>query len=334
MGISRGSFMDHSLRLKTLLTLAACLWLCLGVTPPVRAQGTSSETERAMREEAQRRAAQAEANREMQQNKQQMINRSRTRGAESKAAGEATLTAEQKRFLAASVEDQAKFAEFLKQPNTGMIRLFPQGKFASTYTISADEPEGVLPIKGGGAYYSFGRKTHEFGEWSDLCLRENVLYTGLDQQSFGLFTVLGDVPPESISLKNPEVEILQKLVPPKHFSEVAGQRQHNAAGFKVGEIHYGSAFRVIANLSYVMRSINYRRPDSLSQLKSPRLAGSTSEDGSAGLPRVPAIVPQPYEGADVLIAFRVIRQDPEEGITIVWKQLKKSSAPQLKSEKR
>jgi hypothetical protein len=326
--------MNESLRLKTLLIIVACVCFCFSAMTQVQAQGTTTETERLMREEAQRRAAQAAANSAVQNSKQQMINKSRMRHVESKPNSVPALTPEQKKFLAASVEDQTKFADFLKQPNTGIIRLFPQGKFGSTHTVSADESEGVLSVKGGGAFYSFSKKTHVFGLWSDLCLRENVLYTGIDKQSFGLFTVLGDVPLESVTMKNPEVDYLHKLIPPKRFSEVAAQRTHNAEGFKVDEIHYGSAFRVMANLTYVIRSINYKRPDSLSLLSYPRSTGETLEDSNSGLQRTPSVIPQPYEGADVLIAFRVIRYDPEEGITIVWKQLKKSSAPELKSEKK
>src|SRR5262245_41782048 len=49
----------------------------------------------------------------------------------------------EKLFLSPSAEDLAAYAEFLKQPNTGLIRLFPRGLY-----------DDRLTIDGGGAYYS------------------------------------------------------------------------------------------------------------------------------------------------------------------------------------
>jgi hypothetical protein len=324
--------MRDSLRLKTLLTAVAGIIFCFLAAAQVQAQGTNTNTntenERLMREEAARKAADNAYKRASENNRQEMIRSSRLRTVESKPDSVPALTDEQKKFLAVSVEDQTKFADFLKQPNTGMIRLFPHGKFESGYTVSADEPEGILSIKGGGAFYSFSKKTHIFGLWSDICLRENVLYTSIGEQSFGLFTALGDVPLESVTLQMPKVEFLHKLVPPKQISEIVAQRNRNAEGIRVGEVHYGSAFRVMTNLTYVIRSINYKQSDSLSVLR------ATGNPDDYPTQRFPTIIPQPYEGADVLIAFRVIHHDPEEGITIIWKQLKKSSAPELKNEKK
>jgi hypothetical protein len=47
--------------------------------------------------------------------------------------------------LSVTIEVQAQetsFADFLKYPATGIIRLFPQNKFATTYTLSINESEG------------------------------------------------------------------------------------------------------------------------------------------------------------------------------------------------
>ena len=55
-------------------------------------------------------------------------------------------------FLAPSDRDRQKYAEFLGQADTGIIRLLPREVF-----------QDKLTIQGGGAYYSFARLTH--GSW-------------------------------------------------------------------------------------------------------------------------------------------------------------------------
>src|SRR5262245_32885566 len=57
----------------------------------------------------------------------------------------------QELLLDTSTEDKAAYAEFLKQPDTGLIRLLPREKY---------DEQHKLPLRGGGAYYSFVRKTH------------------------------------------------------------------------------------------------------------------------------------------------------------------------------
>jgi hypothetical protein len=49
----------------------------------------------------------------------------------------------EKLFLSPSAKDLAAFAEFLKQPKTGMFRLFPAGLY-----------QDILLINGGGSFYS------------------------------------------------------------------------------------------------------------------------------------------------------------------------------------
>src|SRR5215470_7400786 len=70
------------------------------------------------------------------------------------------LSKKEKELLSPSAEDKAAFAEFLKQRNTGLIRILPRGLY-----------EGRIKIRGAGAYYSFTRLTHEYGYGSDIELQ-------------------------------------------------------------------------------------------------------------------------------------------------------------------
>src|SRR5436853_2882663 len=104
------------------------------------------------------------------------------------------LTEEQKKLLAPAPEDEAAYRDFLGQDHTGLIRLLPRGKYEFNTTVSADHPELILPIKGGGAFYSFIEKKHPFGPWSEISLQDGRLVVGFQPQSLAVMTMLGDVP--------------------------------------------------------------------------------------------------------------------------------------------
>jgi hypothetical protein len=231
---------------------------------------------------------------------------------------QATLTAEQKKFVAGSVEDHAKYADFLKHSDTGMFRLLPRVDYQTALTVDAQTPERTLPIRGGGAYYSFGQKSHFFGPWSDICLQDNVLFTQVANLSIGLFTAIGDVPLESVTLQSPGVDFLTRMPVPTIVSEAALQVKRNDKGFQEGEFTYRSMVRVFPNLTYILRSVVYRRPDFIMALP-----GSNIVLSSANV----------YQGADLIIAFRIVRQEEDGIVTVLWKRLKKTSAPQIKREK-
>src|SRR6185369_17687585 len=91
-------------------------------------------------------------------------------------------------LLAVPAEDVKQHAEFLKQPDSGLIKLLPRDKYG-------DEIAGM---RGGGAYYAFVRKTHEYGYGSDVELQNGRLTCGFAGADYGYFLPLGDVPIEDV----------------------------------------------------------------------------------------------------------------------------------------
>src|SRR6185436_1896114 len=75
------------------------------------------------------------------------------------------IAALEKRFLAPSEEDQTTYADFLRLPDTGLIRLLPREKYD---TEAYKDGTKYLTMRGGGAYCSFSRLTHEYGFGSDI----------------------------------------------------------------------------------------------------------------------------------------------------------------------
>jgi hypothetical protein len=224
------------------------------------------------------------------------------------------LTNAQKQLLNPSAQDQALFSNFLSQPDTGIFRLLPAGKYAFTSTVSANvDPETVLPIRGGGAFYSFTKRSHKYGPWSEISLQDEKLVVGFDSGILGLMTSLGDVPLESVTDDTAAVSFLAEINPPNRFFDIQEQRSKYQNGVVSKGLVYKKAFPSVPNTTYVMRSTNYRREgflDAVYKIYIPH--------------------PSDYQGSDSLIALRVVRQDQDGSAIIVWKRLKRFKAPKLK----
>jgi hypothetical protein len=225
------------------------------------------------------------------------------------------LTEAQKKLLTPSAEDQATYRDFLRQEHTGLVRLLPRGLYEFSATVDANrDPEMVLPILGGGAFYSFTEQTHNLGPWSEISLQDGKLIVGFAAQSLGLMLRLGDVPLDSVSPATAGVDYLVRYVPPTALGEATEQRSRNFQGFQVDSRSYQSLLPAAINQTYVARSVIYK--------KEGRLYG-----------RVYVPHPYEYEGADVLLAFRVVRVSDDGSLTILWKRLQKFSPPKIKDVK-
>lgn len=194
------------------------------------------------------------------------------------------LTDEQKRLLKPSPHLEASFASFLSQPNTGLVRLLPREKYDQTVQ---------MPLRGGGAYYSFSKLSHEASTWSDIKFQEGELHTGVNNLTLGLMTMMGDVPLENLALDNPAVKFISQLALPAKYAEYEIHVDKYRSGFEADGNIYRSALSAQLNATYILRSTIYKRVDSV-------------------------------------IAFRIIRRDSDGSITLLWKILNKLQVKKLK----
>lgn len=189
------------------------------------------------------------------------------------------LKAKEAQFLEPSSEDKDAFAEFLRQPNTGLVRLLPREKY-----------EKILATRGGGAYYSFTRLTHEYGYGSDITLEQGRFGVGFAGYDFGFFSVLGDIPLESVNLEHTSTQFLVNYAPPSTEPDIRDQQRQSHTGTRAGNFTYSNSAAAMANTTYILRSISYR-------------------------------------DSDVLVAFRVVRADSDGSMILLWKMLKKFPTP-------
>src|SRR5882762_8783151 len=88
------------------------------------------------------------------------------------AAKRAELQRLEDQFLSPAEEDRVAYKELLSQPDAGLIRLLPREVYESE---AYQKNQKTLTIRGGGAYYSFARLTHEYGLGSDLMFEGGYL---------------------------------------------------------------------------------------------------------------------------------------------------------------
>ena len=187
----------------------------------------------------------------------------------------------EQQFLAPSAKDRNKYAEFLAQADTGMIRLLPREVF-----------QDKLTIQGGGAYYSFARLTHEYGYGSDIELQNNQFQVGFAGADFGFLTRLGKIPIEEATLDHPAAQFLSTFAAPTSEPGARDEQKRASAGFDVSGFSYQNRVKYKNKNSYLLRSVGY------------------------GV-------------SDLLVAFRIVSQDGDGSVVIVWKILKNFPVPQL-----
>lgn len=198
-----------------------------------------------------------------------------------------------KGLLAPAANDREALAVFLREPNTGLIRLLPR----ELYDSGRYHVEKKLNIVGGGAYYSFATLTHAYGYGSDIELDHSKLSVGFAGADYGMLTNIGDVPLEQITLDDTRTQYIAAYRPPRSEREARAEYQllNAGEGKSFDGFHYQKSVPVRENSTYLLRSIGYRR-------------------------------------SDVLVAFRLVRQDTDGSAIIAWKLLKRYPAPELRSK--
>jgi hypothetical protein len=197
-----------------------------------------------------------------------------------------SLTKEEKRLLAVPREDRETYASFLSQKRTGLVRLLPR----ETY-------DRKLNLRGGGAYYSFVHREHQYGYGSDIELQDGHFMVGFAGADFGFLVDLGETPLEEVSAETEALRPVAEFETPSAEREAREiQRQTvRRRGQQSGASPFTRRLPAVVGHTYAVRSINYDR-------------------------------------SDILVAFRVLRRDDNGSLVLLWKTLKKYPAPTLRRD--
>lgn len=192
-------------------------------------------------------------------------------------------------MLAPSWEDRVSHEKFLKQSKTGLIRLLPR----EVYDWRTYRTPVRIEVKGGGAYFSFFYRAHEYGYGSDLELDHNNFTVGFAGAAYGMIADLGDVPIDSLSETDPRFVFMSTYRPSPLEPEARAEFDRFRTGVTVDGFTYRRTTPAKAQTTYLVRSIDFRT-------------------------------------SDVLVAFRVTRFDSDGSAIIAWKLLKSFPTPELK----
>jgi hypothetical protein len=203
----------------------------------------------------------------------------------------------EKLSLEPSAEDKVAFKKYLNGSQTGLIHLIPRVLYGNK-----------LKISGGGAYYSFEYLTHEYGHGSNIELEAPWIFignrhvpptiadykflTGFAGCDYGFFVMLGDVPIEEVTHKHDGVKFLVDYRPAPSETRARVEQRRARDGVGINGYKYAERVPVIVNQTYALRSIV-------------------------------------YDQSNVLVAFRVVREEGNGSVVIVWKMLKRFLPPGL-----
>ena len=164
-----------------------------------------------------------------------------------------------------------------------MIRLLPR---------EAYDKDTTLTIRGGGAYYSFTRRTHAYGYGSDISLEQGFLKVGFAGADYGMLVKLGDVPLEEVTSEHPGVRFLSTYNAVTEEPQARLEQRRFGTGTKIDGVFFSERERAQLNTTYVVRSINYSE-------------------------------------SDVLVGFRVVRKDTDGSFIIAWRMVREFPVPDL-----
>lgn len=223
-------------------------------------------------------------------------------------------TEEELELLAPNAEDLKKYADFLKQPKSGITKFvadFGCGTNPNIVVVSSDCMKYSMP--GAGSSFSFRIKNYRIRRLADLTFTNNSFQT-TGVMSHGILVNLGDIFLQEVSLDTKGVKFLLDFAPTIEYQKAFEMESRLIAGIENDGFIYQSSLAAEENSTYVLRSIAYRG-DSMRAVQ-----GVTYNELDFD------------KREDIFVAFRIIRKDEDGSLTIIWKELNNKKSPKIKNQ--
>ncbi|MCA1625177.1 MAG: hypothetical protein LC768_13220 [Acidobacteria bacterium] len=218
-------------------------------------------------------------------------------------------TREQNKRLSPDAGDLSKFALFLRQPKTGLVKLFSDlGCEDNANVIYASEE--CLRWIPNSAFYSFREREHTNEYLSDLRVEKgNFISDGILSQ--GILVSLSDASLDNLTLNSNGMKFLVDFAPEANSKEALRQTQQLTKGVKSNGFVYKKSLPVVENTTYAMRVVAYRGKF----FRFFRGFNFNVLDGD--------------ERADLIVAFQVVGKPDNGSVTLLWKELQRKEAPKV-----
>ncbi len=218
-------------------------------------------------------------------------------------------------------EFEKRYKQFLKQPNTGIIKLIAKNNCAKTFVFEDKDKESDLIekcpsffITGGASYYSFRKDDYALPILADLGNAGGWLFSvGLLNQ--GILVDLGDVDLAGIDSRSIGMTNLFEYVPETDVELAEKQRENLETGFVSGKYLYSGVVKLEESATYGLRVIAYDN--------NPKTEINTMQ-GRVTVNRLPK-----DKRKDIIVVFRVIEKAENGSAVILWKQLQIKDSPKL-----
>ena len=221
-------------------------------------------------------------------------------------------TLEELQLLAPEHEDALKYADFLRQKNTGLMKLVID-LGCDEYSVKSQNSRicDKFSMPGGGSAFSFRQKDYQMWKLADLLYDGNSLIA-FGQISQGFLVNLGDVPLKNIRRETGGLDYFYSFAPAIDLAAAANQNKQFVDGYSLNGFNYFKLLSAVENNTFVLRSIAY-------QGNAPR-----TERGLV-------YNELDYDKRDdVIVAFRIVRKDFNGTLTILWKILQSKPSPNFK----
>jgi hypothetical protein len=204
-----------------------------------------------------------------------------------------------------------QYKNFLKQKNTGLLRLVPDlGCSENTSVVIVSDECLKHSFPGNGSAFSFRVQSYRLWRLSDIAL-DNGNLISLSKYQQGIMVNLGDVPIEKVDDNYKDAEFIKHYMPLLIPSEAQKDFIKFKSGVSVGSKKYASVLKSEVNSTYILRSIAFR-------CKYFRAIGGTTYDEFDFDSR-----------KDILVVFRIISKNDDGSIVLLWKELRNEKAPKL-----
>lgn len=208
-------------------------------------------------------------------------------------------------------EEQKLYADFLKQPRTGLIRLATE---ISCYVVDIKELKSNDPclnllIPGKGAAYSFRHKDYVLESHADLQRAGNEFAVS-GSFILGLMTSLGDVPIASVTRQSEAVSAVLQFSPSNRLDDIQKQEKDLTGGITISNVAFKKKLPIQENTTYLLRSI-------ACSAKVKTASGANEKEVLLG----------GEKRYDVIVAFRVLKIHSDNSISLLWKEIHQQKSP-------
>lgn len=225
-------------------------------------------------------------------------------------------TAKELALLSPSKEDLDAYAVFLRQPNTGLVKLATdKGCDDNSKIVMAIADCLAYTMPGAGSSYSFRVKNYRISNLADITFTENS-FQAMGMRLHGIFVNIGDVPLEQVNLQTKGMDFLNDFKPEEDFQKAKEIDRQFSEGVEKNGFIYRRALRAVDGTTYVLRSVAYRGKYFRA------VSGFTYNELDFD------------KRSDVIVAFRIVRRHEDGAVTILWKQLAKQVSPKTKWEEK